>query len=67
MKETIFFAVFESNTSQGQITADRVGYFSDKQSLKNFFDWLDSERKKLESDYSRNFVIKNTNFIKQGY
>lgn len=67
MKETIFFAVFESNTGQGQITADRVGYFSDEQPLKNFFDWLDSKRKELESNYNRNFVIKDIKIIKSGY
>lgn len=67
MKETIFFATF--NTVVGTIihNHDRRQYFQSKKTLKEFHDWLESHRVEIESTHNGNTVITNIQFIKVGY
>ena len=66
--ETIFFAFFETGIYQGSNTThDRVAYYPGPKTLKNFFDWLDTERTAIENATGRNVVVKNFKIERIGY
>lgn len=67
MKETIFFATFNSVVGTQIHNHDRREYFQSEKTLKEFHDWLESHRVNIESIYYGSTVITDVQFIKLGY
>lgn len=67
MKETMFFATFNSVVGTQIYNHDRREYFQSEKTLKEFHDWLESYRVDIESTYNGGTVITNAQFIKSGY
>lgn len=67
MKETIFFATFNSVVGTQIHNHDRREYFQSEKTLKEFYDWLESHRVDIESTYNGGTVITNAHFFKSGY
>lgn len=67
MKETLFFATFNSVVETQIHNHDRREYFQSKKTLKEFHDWLESHRVDIISIYNGSTIITNAQFIKLGY
>ena len=51
--ETIFFASFRWGNQQG----DRQTYFTEEKSLKEFYDWVQEHREKIEKEFKTNCTV----------
>lgn len=58
--ESIFFATFRWSNQAG----DRQQYNSDKKELRDFFEWVQSERKKIEKEHGTTCIVENMNIIR---
>jgi len=67
MKETIFFATFNTVGITHVHDSDRSEYFQSEKTLKDFHDWLQKNRKNIEFITDGDTIITSMQFIKSGY
>lgn len=58
-KEAIFFFTYQSKNSQGDV----IQYFPKEKTLKEFFEWTQVERKKLEESKNSGIILLDIKFI----
>jgi hypothetical protein len=67
MKEAIFFATFKTVSGGHLSEQDRRETFSSEKSLKDFHNWIEEMREKIEFSSKGNSIVTNIQFIKLGY
>lgn len=67
MKETIFFANFNTITEQHVHSHERREYFQTEKTLIEFFSWLELHKKEIKDIYNGSTIITSVQFIKSGY
>ncbi len=67
MRETIFFATFNTVVGTQIHSHDRREYFSSKRTLEGFHKWIEAQRVEIESSLQGESVVVNIQFIKLGY
>jgi len=58
-KETIFYATFNSETGNH----DRMSYFKGNYTKKDFFDWVQKERKDIEVKRGQSTIITSMQIL----
>jgi len=58
--KAIYFVTFTNGNS---LHSDRRLYVKENPSLKNFHEWIESERQTIEKETKSEFVVLNINYI----